>query len=74
MSKATKKNIKEYVYLDDTEINSLLAQFKDGIPKVIQSVRQTGLSNTTSSTANYGKEAGLGFQFGAKGSLYAISF
>ncbi|NRO39169.1 hypothetical protein IMAU30002_01308 [Lactobacillus helveticus] len=40
------KRIKEYVYLDGIEINSLLAQFEDGIPQVIQSIKQTGLSNS----------------------------
>lgn len=42
------KKIKEYVYLDGIEINSLLAQFEDGIPQVIQSIKQTGLSNSES--------------------------
>lgn len=51
MSKKVKNNIKgkkikEYIYLDNVEINSLLAQFEDGIPQVIQNVKQTGLSNS----------------------------
>lgn len=40
------KKIKEYIYLDNVEINSLLAQFEDGIPQVIQSIKQNGLSNS----------------------------
>ena len=41
-----KKEVKEYLYLDNKEINSILAQFEDGIPQVIQNVRQSGISNS----------------------------
>ena len=34
------KSIKEYVYIDETEMNSILAQLKDGIPRVVSSIEQ----------------------------------
>lgn len=60
-SKHKPKEIKEYIYLDNVEINSLLAQFEDGIPKVIQSVRQTGLSNTEGVSKKGNKQGQIGF-------------
>lgn len=54
------KKLKEYIYLDNIEINSLLAQFEDGIPQVIQSIRQSGLSNTSGSSSTNNKNANVG--------------
>lgn len=46
MVKENKKSIKEYIYLDNLEVNSILAQFEDGIPKVIEEIRQSTEINT----------------------------
>lgn len=40
------KSIREYVYIDETEVNSVLAQLKDGIPKVIRKIIQTSLESS----------------------------
>lgn len=40
------KSIREYVYIDETEVNSVLAQLKDGIPKVIRKINQTSLESS----------------------------
>ncbi|MDY5628885.1 hypothetical protein [Limosilactobacillus coleohominis] len=55
------KTIKEYVYLDNLEVNSILAQFDDGIPKVIQEIKQSTESNSegTSTAMNGNVEAGV---------------
>lgn len=56
-----KINIKEYIYVDNIEINSLLAQFEDGIPQVIQSIRQSQKANTegNSKAKSNGVKGGL---------------
>lgn len=52
-STSNDKSIKEYIYIDETEVNSVLAQLKDGIPQVIRKVIQTtSESNKTDGKGN----------------------
>lgn len=64
------KKIKEYLYLDNKEINSILAQFEDGIPQVIQNVRQSGINNshTVGHKNDYTGKMGAKFLAEAEGS------
>lgn len=52
-----RKPIKEFIYVDDIELNSVLAQFEDGIPQVIKSVQQSTLS--VGETDSKGKKKSL---------------
>ncbi|WEV40311.1 hypothetical protein [Lactobacillus sp. ESL0681] len=69
------KSIKEYVYIDETEMNSVLAQLKDGIPKVIRKVNQT--TSEASSTDSEGTSKSSGIQGGipklAEGKLDSVN-
>ena len=70
MSKSnSKKPIKEYIYLDNLEVNSILAQFEDGIPKVIEEIRQSTESNTEGTTGKMSTKANGGLQAGVKGEV-----
>lgn len=64
------KKIKEFLYLDNKEINSILAQFEDGIPQVIQNVRQSGInsSHTVGHKNDYTGKMGAKFLAEAEGS------
>lgn len=59
----SKKHIREYVYIDNIELNSVLAQLKDGIPTVIKKVNQTTSEskNTIGKENNYRAEGGAKF-------------
>ena len=56
------KSIREYVYIDETEMNSILAQFKDGIPKVIRKLNQT--TSEASKTDSEGNKNASGMRGG----------
>lgn len=66
-SSTKEKSIREYVYLDETEVNSVLAQLKDGIPKVIRRINQT----TSESTQTDGKSDN--YKAGAKGGFHLLA-
>lgn len=53
------KSIREYVYIDETEMNSILAQFKDGIPKVIRKLNQTTSEASKTDSEGYKKTGGI---------------
>ncbi|WP_143443092.1 DUF6414 family protein [Secundilactobacillus mixtipabuli] len=67
MSKKRRTNIKEYIYVDNVEINSILAQFEDGIPQVIKSIRQSTNTNTEQAGKNHQTNISGGAQLIAKG-------
>ncbi|WP_268914173.1 hypothetical protein [Lentilactobacillus sp. SPB1-3] len=54
------KSPREYIYLDTVEMNSLLAQFEDGIPQLIKNVQQTTTSTLESSTKQKHHEESAG--------------
>lgn len=62
-----KKGIKEYIYLDNLEVNSILAQFEDGIPKVIEEIKQSTETNTEGTSGKMSTGATGGFNLAAKG-------
>lgn len=53
------KSIREYVYIDETEMNSILAQFKDGIPKVIRKLNQTTSEASKTDSEGYKNASGI---------------
>lgn len=64
MAKKTKPKeitLKEYIYLDNIEMNSILAQFEDGIPQLIRSVQQstTSYKDTHSKTKSFTQKGGI---------------
>lgn len=61
-NRTSTKSIREYVYIDETEMNSILAQLKDGIPKVIRKLNQTTLE--ASKTDSEGNKRTSGIQGG----------
>lgn len=61
--------IREYIYLDNLEVNSILAQFEDGIPKVIEEIKQSTESNTEGTTGKMSTKANGGLQAGVKGEV-----
>ena len=63
------KSIKEYIYLDNLEVNSILAQFEDGIPKVIEEIKQSTETNTEGTSGKMSAGAKGGFNLGAKGEM-----
>lgn len=63
------KSIKEYIYLDNLEVNSILAQFEDGIPKVIEEIKQSTETNTEGTSGKMSTGAKGGFNLGAKGEM-----
>lgn len=72
MAKKTKPKeitLKEYIYLDNIEMNSILAQFEDGIPQLIRSVQQstTSYTDTHSKTKSFTQEGGI--DVGAKAEI-----
>lgn len=67
MVKENKKSIKEYIYLDNLEVNSILAQFEDGIPKVIEEIRQSTEINTEGTSGKMSAGAKGGLNLGAEG-------
>lgn len=62
-----KKQIKEYVYIDSLEVNSILAQFEDGIPSVIEEIRQSTETNTEGTTGKVSSDVTGGVDAGLKG-------
>lgn len=56
-----KVKLKEYIYLDVIEMNSILAQFEDGIPQLIRSVKQstTSYTDTNSQTKSLTENGGI---------------
>lgn len=63
------KHIKEYIYVDNLEINSILAQFEDGIPKVIEEIKQSTETNTEGVSQKASGNAKIGASFGLKGEV-----
>ena len=61
-NRTSTKSIREYVYIDETEMNSILAQLKDGITKVIRKLNQTTLE--ASKTDSEGNKRTSGIQGG----------
>ena len=61
-NRTSTKSIREYIYIDETEMNSILAQLKDGIPKVIRKLNQTTLE--ASKTDSEGNKRTSGIQGG----------
>lgn len=61
-----KKPIKEYIYLDNVEVNSVLAQFEDGIPKVIEQIQQSTESTAEEASGSVRAGAEGGVNIGAK--------
>ncbi|MFT8610952.1 MAG: hypothetical protein ABF690_15285 [Liquorilactobacillus nagelii] len=62
-------NLKEIIYIDETELNSILAQIQGGLTTLIQAVKQVteGSSNTSTETKMSG--IGLGIPKVANGDL-----
>ncbi|RHW52651.1 DUF6414 family protein [Lactobacillus bombicola] len=63
------KSIKEYVYIDETEMNSVLAQLKDGIPRVISSVNQMSNEEAIENSKSNTGSVDSGFNIGIKGKV-----
>jgi hypothetical protein len=61
------KHIKEYIYLDNIEVNSILAQFEDGIPKVIEEIKQSTETNAVETAHKMSNGVSGGVNLGAKG-------
>ena len=61
------KHIKEYIYLDNIEVNSILAQFEDGIPKVIEEIKQSTETNAVGTAHKMSNGVSGGVNLGAKG-------
>lgn len=62
-----RKPIKEFIYVDDIELNSVLAQFEDGIPQVIKSIQQSTLSVGESNSKGKKKTVSGGIKAGIHG-------
>lgn len=64
-------SIKEYIYLDNLEVNSILAQFEDGIPKVIEEIKQSTETNTEGTSGKMSTGAKGGANLVATGEVSA---
>ncbi|CCI87614.1 DUF6414 family protein [Lactobacillus gigeriorum] len=67
------KTIKEYIYLDEQELNSILAQFENGIPQVIQSLIQESKGSSNSDKQIKSKNANIGVSAGFHGDISETS-